>query len=715
MVNPVVSSDHRGVLEMSASAPAFPGHIMHLAEELRNKGWNPNSFPLSRIENGRSFRDVTIKELDYKKVKEAVRHLLGQTEVENLEIAGVKVSKFFRNVAKILEATKKVQEERGSIVIGLTGSGKSSLINYLLGCSYVTKTPIHGIGAPWLEKTEGCNVEEQVPISHQVNSKTFLSEAYSDAHGQVFIDTPGFCETRGKEKEMATDIGFCELFRSGEKVKSIIVVIGCGAFREPRFSNLRKLCPNLKGISQDYNILKKSLLFVLTKPDFQEAKPKNIKQGIKEEILPRVGTVRNDQSISLIDDGSSEALHVVLQLIAEEGINNLCIVNSDQYMGDTLRENINDRIDGINLAEEEAQSISFRLPDQRERNLSSFVRECSRELDEFKLIHQIARNSVVTNKEIVQFEKEALESTKAKIILEEERVFDESSIRSLEQIDNEIAIKEREKVSNEKKQSELNEKIYVAENLWSLEDIKSNLEKFRNELNELDNEELVVNEGWENSCYEKRCQPDIKPSEWSLGRTDHLFEYHGCPYAEIEKSFPEGHTFEIMQNDKARGEFKARYSSSEGTDGYCVVYLKCKSNELYSDRIRYLKEITIPKLEGLASSKEYLLNLTSNTIENINTELVNLRQERKVVQTRTTIDDWKEAFAKEKEGRIFHLEQELETIGTRISVKEKELETDVSELKKIRENKFYSLLLKNEELVKRLSEIIPVSNDKTKK
>jgi len=107
-------------------------------------------------------------------------------------------------------------KEKSIMVLGLTGTGKSTLINYLnnipLWCVKENKK--------WILKLENQNLSDSIArIGFGVGSQTFLPAVYTP-HGKdySFIDNPGFKDTHGLSTEIAN--GF---FRSmiTENVKYI--------------------------------------------------------------------------------------------------------------------------------------------------------------------------------------------------------------------------------------------------------------------------------------------------------------------------------------------------------------------------------------------------------------------------------------------------------------------------------------------------------------
>jgi energy-coupling factor transporter ATP-binding protein EcfA2 len=92
---------------------------------------------------------------------------------------------------------------RAVIFVGNTGSGKSTLVNYLNGCQFecVTREEAGLQGRPEEEayriKADSV-VREIMPIGHSNASKTTMPDVTrSDTGGLTFVDCPGFLDNRG--------------------------------------------------------------------------------------------------------------------------------------------------------------------------------------------------------------------------------------------------------------------------------------------------------------------------------------------------------------------------------------------------------------------------------------------------------------------------------------------------------------------------------------
>ena len=173
------------------------------------------------------------------------------------------------------------------LVIGNTGVGKSTTVNYLHGChleeSFQQENDIEGI----IQVSPDSGVQTLMPIGHSGQSRTFIPTiAYSETTGIYFCDCPGFFEQRGKEISIANAINISNTIKQAKTIKLLLLIDYNSACGDPRGIFLEKLAEfllNFFGATEQGEITKylDSLIVGITKaPISNKGRAINAKQVI---------------------------------------------------------------------------------------------------------------------------------------------------------------------------------------------------------------------------------------------------------------------------------------------------------------------------------------------------------------------------------------------------------------------------------------------------
>jgi GTPase SAR1 family protein len=147
------------------------------------------------------------------------------------------------------------------LVVGCTGSGKSTLINYLLSnkISYVNQS----MDVIAIAEKSGDNYPE---IGHDVESKTIFPEVFHDkVHDLAYCDFPGFFDNRPYEERVSISINTQSAIMNSKNVEAIIVVLSwteLTAQRGKLFKDLNKL---LDSLICDFESILPNIIFFLSK------------------------------------------------------------------------------------------------------------------------------------------------------------------------------------------------------------------------------------------------------------------------------------------------------------------------------------------------------------------------------------------------------------------------------------------------------------------
>ena len=149
------------------------------------------------------------------------------------------------------------------LVIGCTGSGKSTLINYLLSnkITYVNQ---------YMEKIaiaeeQGENFPE---IGHHVESKTIFPEVFVDNVNKLaYCDFPGFFDNRSFEERVSISINTESAIINAKNVEAIIVVLSHSELMAQRGTLFKSLNRLLDSLICDFESILSNIIFVLSKPN----------------------------------------------------------------------------------------------------------------------------------------------------------------------------------------------------------------------------------------------------------------------------------------------------------------------------------------------------------------------------------------------------------------------------------------------------------------
>jgi hypothetical protein len=164
------------------------------------------------------------------------------------------------------------------MVLGLTGTGKTLLINYLNGIKFIN---IKDRGSKKLKPING-TLPGGFKIGHGKSSETLYPAVYTPPNADYsYIDNPGFQDTHGVEFEIAAAFFRHQITDHIQNMKFLILVTGFDLTNEKgsKFRNTIKSFTNFLSIFQEETtpqneeILKnlgKSICMVVTKADFDE-------------------------------------------------------------------------------------------------------------------------------------------------------------------------------------------------------------------------------------------------------------------------------------------------------------------------------------------------------------------------------------------------------------------------------------------------------------
>ena len=197
------------------------------------------------------------------------------------------------------ENQKKVPIKEKDLVIfvGNTGSGKSTLINYVLNCDFklkkVSEREKNILKDEVIEvkkKSEGGKRDEIMKIGHSVISSTFKPELIFDEKSDlIMMDCAGFEDNRGEEINISNGVNILNIISEARNVKLVIVIHFLSFFndRAKCFDNLLKNCSKFFKNENQFQNLKDSLILVISNcpQNFNMNKIKNFFENNDNKLI----------------------------------------------------------------------------------------------------------------------------------------------------------------------------------------------------------------------------------------------------------------------------------------------------------------------------------------------------------------------------------------------------------------------------------------------
>lgn len=546
----------------------------------------------------------------------------------------------------IQASLKKSQSAYGKdlvLVVGKTGAGKSTLVNYLL------RFP--------MRREEGLAVpldDAMLPpaaMGDSVESITTYPAAYAGQDGFVYCDCPGFEDNRGSEARVCVSVTTEAVIKRAKSIKSVITVIEWGTIIGERGRGLREVALTLGNLfnsadSKDANAdanfnLAQSILFVITKTRSDEVSPVSFMRKItaliemetkrlEQETLKLENLVKQSGAILTLGMGGKDAeksqqeeiKHLmqklaILKLIQANPDNSILVNVFDQ--GQT-REAIIDRLKVLQAIP--IQHINFHQADSVRHYFQELMAgEIVRAVQNMKQIRNLpqdiefeeAKYNKFSN-DLKQYEAQILDLNSGRVFLGANDPIVLSSKATLQANQTDLIIKHATLM-------ELNNKMKAAKKELYILDVTDEVE-FWNEAKELKRNDFIRNRILHELLYDHIealknapknivngdaltkfmtildlaiLRPIVFPSQIILSPIfipliasidaligiDLQFKYQGAPFTTAKEEYENGELHRL-QYEPNKGKYVAKYESALGKSAKAKVTLygeKCNKPE----------------------------------------------------------------------------------------------------------------------------------------
>lgn len=542
----------------------------------------------------------------------------------------------------ILETFPKIQSARNQdivLVVGTTGAGKSTLVNYLIGCKM--KQTDDDLGEPRAE-VEG---KEYAEIGHKMKACTFNAEIFhpinpNEKHSFAFCDFPGFNDTGTSERKIAISLNREYMINVAENIKGIIVVIPISALSTSgRGKEFKELIDTITKLFKDVSQVSSSILFVITKAK------KNAKvEGVVKKVSEILDTETNNyvakfqKAFSDAKEKSYEYLkswfkqkELTSSPSSEESNEDNEVLSKSLYLFELMKTNPGNIIIGDIFDDGGKGSVRDKIAEKiltfKPISKMEFIFN-KYEKDRMLFEEAIYRGTSIaisliekkiSNDESVEYIKKQIKNT------QENLDFCANQIFHLQKPLGEDAQKEIESEIEtlEKKISKFTEVIQISQK--DIETLQLKINSYQSELKKLDCDTPIIY--WEDQVNDPRSG-----FFFLLGKTKRSFNYYQkIPFTHVDEKYTHGHGKLIRNSYKPeQGIYQSFYESNRGDDGVASVklYVKTKDEPKNVIRIQYLKEEIIEKQKRIDD-----LKITNTAITEDIEELMELKGRKEAVLT----------------------------------------------------------------------------------
>lgn len=181
-----------------------------------------------------------------------------------------------------VKEAKKAKGADLTVCIGNTGSGKSTLVNYLLGCTMQKMLPSKlglpdGLGKVVTVKPvrQGGQLDEVVRIGHSSRSTTVMPHITDIGKNSdiTLCDCPGFLDNRGPEIDIANAVNIHKALINASSIR-IIILLNYHTLQADRARGLNEMvdiCCKLFGSKESLLSCQESILLGMTNIPLREA------------------------------------------------------------------------------------------------------------------------------------------------------------------------------------------------------------------------------------------------------------------------------------------------------------------------------------------------------------------------------------------------------------------------------------------------------------
>ena len=316
-----------------------------------------------------------------------------------------------RLMSEGIESIELSTNKEITILLGPTGAGKSTLINYMIGLEMSLVVDERD----WSEKVE-VKGTAAAKIGHGTDSETLYPAVYEDkVSTSVYGDFPGFSDNRGIDEKVVTSFTTQMAVEKAKAVRGIVMVVDYEALDAQKGHSFKELTCCLSHLFKQPDEIKNSICFVFNKFRFPDKAPQSVRtekksveiilNKIKEQLKSVEGKIKKLSSGTYVDDKSGANLdkegenkqelmkekQVIEMILDEEGKRIVPVMSSD-FLEPRLRTVLKGRVEQFGRSIQ-STTFDFGTSDPTRRD---FVRE----------LECITQNGISETQKVVGFTKD---------------------------------------------------------------------------------------------------------------------------------------------------------------------------------------------------------------------------------------------------------------------------------------------------------------------
>lgn len=179
-----------------------------------------------------------------------------EEEVQRILMSIEQTFKLINEGKRLLDVSLLNTQSQVVLVIGQTGVGKSTLINYLSGAELIYNSDF--------DYLEVKNQVGKIAVGHGAESMTTVPNQWHDReHSLTYWDCPGFEDTKGSEQDIANAFYVQRLFQNA--FIKLLVVVQASSFDDKRGSAFTQLIGKLASLLNNFSHFSQAITLVVSK------------------------------------------------------------------------------------------------------------------------------------------------------------------------------------------------------------------------------------------------------------------------------------------------------------------------------------------------------------------------------------------------------------------------------------------------------------------